>query len=354
MGSVLYPLDTATPPAPMSPKAPPAATLAETAPPAFILAAPLTGAQAPDAPVDMATGPPDHPDAAYRSEAGTASALAGCNGGDSVAAHPSVDATLGSAAAASSTPRAGVVAVVSPALQHVQPSVTLSAEETQVPCAASIPADPGKLREVAMQCLAVPDDIQTRPQVPLRASHIPTAEHQAAPCVTAGGRLACAVPAIGHASSLLASILSPVPLAPSWSAPRQRRRPAAVQQAVSSLASPMKKGGGIGAARKGLADRVDHAIARTLAGRQADGSASTSGRVGAQEASLASKLATPLMAPPLKHSVFVTRAVGGMQGEVAAGEAGQTVEGEDDDGGESMGHDDDTGTAGDRRDSQKE
>jgi hypothetical protein len=106
----------------------------------------------------------------------------------------------------------------------LHPGLT-SAQASMQPTSVAEVAPSTKVREVAMQCLAVPEAPQLRPPVPRRASHIPAPNEAPA---SSSGRPAGPAPLLPRAPALLADLVSVKPAAPSWGAPaRKRAKPAA-------------------------------------------------------------------------------------------------------------------------------
>lgn len=71
-----------------------------------------------------------------------------------------------------------------------------------------------EVREIAMQCLAIPDDPQLRPPVPFRCSHVPSRVRL--PHISELVRRPQELAALCRAPSLIADVLASVPSAPSW------------------------------------------------------------------------------------------------------------------------------------------
>jgi hypothetical protein len=72
----------------------------------------------------------------------------------------------------------------------------------------------GEVREMAMQCLAIPDDLQLRPPVPFKCSHVPSRAHL--PHIDEVVRQPDKPAALRCGPHLVADLLAAMPSAPSW------------------------------------------------------------------------------------------------------------------------------------------
>ena len=128
-----------------------------------------------------------------------------------------------------------------------------------------------ELRDIAMQCLAIPDESQRRPPIPYAASHLPSSQD------ATGAPLALrqpdAPPSLRQAPMLVAEALHSVPQAPSW---RQGSRREAARRGGSTRSAPARdadtdmrsdveeRGAAGGAASRGPAEAAaDQAMAGT-------------------------------------------------------------------------------------------